>query len=338
MLETSLQVARDEFVIDETLKVCQYIGNTGNRNILSFDMELEEHIHMKYVYYLLFFTILYSSCFSSKNTEKNYEDLETNQYSFEFRNNTYYGMNDLSYFLPDTSIKSLRFYKGTFSDLSPLAQLQYLEELDITANDSMTDISTISLLLNLKRLTLSLDNIESLEPLSTLVNLKYLLLQFSDDIYFEELLPLQSLETLRISRGVDVIYISQILSLKELYIEPISNIDMLKNLVNLEKLTLIAHYDNNLDLSWIIHLQNLRELHIERYIINDLTPLLELPNLVDLNLLYTRINNIKPLLGSNSLRSIHGYIIDECDYLKRAELYELANEKGIWLSPYTSNR
>jgi hypothetical protein len=64
-------------------------------------------------------------------------------------------MNDLTYFLSDTSIKSLRLYKRTFHDLSPLTELTELEELEISSNRHITDISPIGALVNLKKLWLT---------------------------------------------------------------------------------------------------------------------------------------------------------------------------------------
>jgi hypothetical protein len=268
----------------------------------------------------------------------------TNKYTFEFYNDTYYDMNDLTYFLADTSVKSLRFYGGTFSDLSPLAELRDLEELSLEANRYITDISPIGSLVNLKKLTLlNYSEEKSIEPLSSLVNLKSLELWYNDEFY-KELLPLQQLEILKlgnsIPQGVDVNYIAQLRTLKELAIQAppypysesnIINIDRLKNLVNLEKLSI--SYLGGINFSWITSLQKLKELRLFYCTVDDVSPLLKLPNLIEVNLPYTKVRDITPLLESKSIKEIHGPIVEN-----DIGFYHLFRERGIEYYPHTSDR
>jgi hypothetical protein len=272
------------------------------------------------------------------------ENGNPNPYTFEFSRGTYYNMNDLTYFLEDTSIKSLRFYRGTFSDLSPLAELTELEELEITGNRYITNISPIDSLLNLKKLTLHNEAYGgNIEAISSLVNLRYLYL-FYKDIYYRELLPLQKLEVLRLTNNspadLDVTYIAQLHSLKELVISPsyrdtsLMNIEQLGSLVNLEKISI--HNLIETDISWITSLQELKEVFFHNTTIKDINPLLELPNLITVNLYQSVVNDITPLLESKSIKSIHDpYIEDGVDAL---ELIHLFGERGIDFFPFTSDR
>jgi len=263
-----------------------------------------------------------------------------NQYTFRYSNGVYYHMNDLTYFLTDKSIRSLNLYGGTFSDLSPLAELRDLEELSIMSNGYITNISPIDSLVNLKKLTLfNLSNMESIESLSSLVNLEYLELLFRDK-YYEEFLPLQRLKILKLTNGthqeLDVTYIAQLYSLRELDIlvqsEINPNIDRLRSLVNLERLNL----DNfgSIDISWLPSLQKLTELNLLRCTVDDVSPLLELPNLVEVNLHFSEIRDITPLLESKSIKKISGPIVLE----KNTGLYSLFRERGIEYYPHTSDR
>jgi Leucine-rich repeat (LRR) protein len=182
---------------------------------------------------------------------------------------------------------------------------------------------------------------ESIEALSSLVNLENLIL-YHNDRYYRELVPLQRLEVLNLTNAImkelDVTYIAQIPSLKELTIngggnpEGILNIEQLKNLVNLEKLSISS--SDNRDISWITHLQKLKKLEMQRCTIGDIRPLLELPNLVSVRLYQMEVKDITPLLESRSIKSIDGLIIREENY----EIPRLFRERGIQFSPYHSDR
>jgi internalin A len=317
---------------------------------------------MKYIYSLLLIVIIICPCCTrQQNTESlsahSVDDTianilengmgdnnNTNQYSFRFSNGTYWNMNDLTYFLADTSIKSLHLYRGTFSDLSPLAELTELEELEISGNNYITDISPIGSLVNLKKLTLFNEAYKvSIEALSSLVNLKYLQLAYNDR-YYRELLPLRQLEELRLLNALSVVldatYIAQLSSLKGLAYtgggdpEGIINIEQFKNLVNLEWLYICSN--NNLDLSWITYLHKLNKLDFIGCTINDISPLLELPNLVRVEFRDARIEDITPLLESTSIKRVN--IDRPINEMDSDELYRLFGERDIEFTIYLGDR
>jgi Leucine-rich repeat (LRR) protein len=277
-----------------------------------------------------------------KNTGENNNP---NQYTFRFSNDTYYDINDLTYFLADTSIKKLRLYRGTFHDLSPLAELTDLEELDITGNRYITDISPIGALVNLKKLMLFNEYYEGgIEALSSLVNLRYLDLLYKNK-YYRELLPLKNLEELYLHNispsQLDVSYIAQLRSLKVLGIsngtndvDGIMNIRQLGNLVNLERIFISGAID--LDISWIIRLQKLRKLELRVNRIDDISPLLELPNLVDVDLHETVVRDILPLSESRSIKSITGFVLENTT--GEMDILSLFWDRGIEFIPFYSDR
>jgi internalin A len=272
------------------------------------------------------------------------ENNKANQYSFKFADGTYWNMNDLTYFLTDTSIKSLDLYRGTFSDLSPLTELTVLEELSIESNDYVTDISPIGSLVNLKKLKLSNEGYRgSIEAISSLVNLRNLNLHYNDRCY-KELVPLQQLEELTLSNApmvvFDATYIAQLSSLKMFAYtgggdpEGIINIEQLRNLVNLEELYISSN--NNLDLSWITRLQKLEKLATSRCTIDNISPLLELPNLVNVDFTKTEVKDITPLLKSRSIKNI--LIAYPPNEINDDKLYRLFEERGIEFTVYYHDR
>jgi len=254
---------------------------------------------------------------------------------------TYFNVDDLSFLLDDTSIKSLNLSGGTFFDLSVLTAFKGLEELKITSNTYITDISPLSSLENLKKLELfNIDNLESIKPLSSLINLQYLRLSYSDN-YFRELVPLQCLEVLDLtalgimSEEHNITYIAQLQSLKELCLNTgvIINGEHLSKLVNLERLYFSGY---EFKLSWIISLKNIKELIINcRSPINDVSPLLELPNLTKVNFCWTKIKDIRPLLQSKSLKKVTITIFEDDTF---SDVYSLFEEKGIELQSFNSGR
>ncbi|MDR0442850.1 MAG: hypothetical protein LBH44_05540 [Treponema sp.] len=259
---------------------------------------------------------------------------------------SYEGVTDLSKFiafLGDPSVKSLKFYSGTFSDLSPLATLTGLEELEISGNRNVTNISPLSSLVNLKSLTLWSLSLESIEPLSSLVNLRYLELSDAHEhTDFRELLPLQQLETLRLYMynrpTLDVACIAQLQSLTELNITPgiersssatkvmKTNIKQLQNLINLENLA-ISGVD--LDISWITQLQKLQKISLRYCEIDDISPLAKLPNLVDVYLYESEVRDITPLLESRSIKKIEQNVDSYTVCENHNILIDMFMEQGI---------
>lgn len=317
---------------------------------------------MKYVYIFLI-TMLLCSCFSSKKnaepvsaalsvTPNEHASILSKPFDESWGRGEYTGVNDLSELIAwinDTSIKSLSLDRGNFSDLSPLTALTELEELNIESNDNITDISPLVSLANLKKLTLfGLHGLsaENMEPISALVNLRYLKLHvwYLNERYFRMLLPLQQLETLILSNGalLDVTYISQMHSLIELEITPgwenqigpdILNIELLGNLTNLERLTILGGIPN-FDISWITSLQNLEYLEMRSSAIDDIRPLLELPNLVTVNLYKTNVQDGTSLLESKSIKGIYGFYGEGIS----DEWFLRFRERGIEFIPFNSDR
>ena len=260
----------------------------------------------------------------------------------------YWEVNDLSDFLTyldDPSIQILGFYRGTFSDLSPLSDLSELKELSIDFNRNVTNISPLASLVNLKKLILFETGMKNIEPISSLVNLRHLEIRDWElkERYFREFLPLQQLEILVLLTGtlLDAAYISQLHSLKELNITPrwegdieadIVSIELLGNLSNLERLTIWAV--PNLDISWIADLQNLEYLELRGCMINDISPLLTLPHLVEVNLIASTVGDFTPLLESKSIKSITGFYGENFS----DELIVQFRERGIEFQPSISDR
>ncbi|MDR2941682.1 MAG: hypothetical protein LBV17_03725 [Treponema sp.] len=326
---------------------------------------------MKRIKYILFLLVIFSifSCAKNKSdtqpaeiqnsfsekpsdAQNNFTETDStnnkNPYSFDYfpESDTYYDINDLSYFSSEkSSVKSVHVSGGTFSDLSPLVLLPNLEELEIYINEYLYDITPLASLINLKKLMLMMcDNIESIKPISSLVNLKYLNLDFNDT-YYEELVTLQNLEFLRLSTSIngieeiDVVNVAKLLSLKELHIKAgyyphylgkIRNINLLGNLVDLEALLL---YNVAPDISWITRLKKLKKVGIRWGYMEDLKPLLELPCLEEVYLAFSEIKDISVLLESKTIKKVNGPRVQWGD-----DLIERFAKKGIEYEEFYSDR
>jgi Leucine-rich repeat (LRR) protein len=195
-----------------------------------------------------------------------------------------------------------------------------LEDVELSGNDLLTDITPLSGLTKLKRLKIDkCPNIKSLGPLSSLANVTYLALTHNNNYDYRALASLRQLETLILIKDADEIdlrHIGQLDSLKTLYIinwhnsmaGRITNINELQNLVNLETLD-ISGIDN-LDLSWASGLHNLSELTLRSCTIADISPLAQLPNLVEVDVASSGIKDIAPLAYSNSVKYLRVFAHD----------------------------
>ena len=141
-----------------------------------------------------------------------------------------------------TQLKSLEVtYTDTLSDLSPLAGLAQLRRLDLV-DTSVSDLSPLAGLTNLQYLRLLRTTVSDLSPLAGLTNLNYLGLS-----------------------GTSV-----------------SDLSPLEGLTNLNNLSL---NDNNIsDLSFLVGLTNLKRLYLDDNNISDLSLLEGLNRLIDLEL------------------------------------------------------
>jgi Leucine-rich repeat (LRR) protein len=253
------------------------------------------------------------------------DDYTSQYYSYSYNRGydvIYYDASDLVFLLADTSIKALSLSGGTYHDLSPLSLLSELEELYITSNYYITDISPIAALYNLKKLSLDINRVESIAPISELTNLTHLYLAYNGKFY-DELAPLQKLEHFSLSIAsigeYNASYIAHLHSLKSLYIGAMS----ISNIAS-----------SDLDISWITYLQMLRELTIRVNRIDDIRPLLELPNLVDVDLHRTVVRDIRPLSDSTSIKQITGFIMENAT----EDIYSLFRTRGIEFVPFWSDR
>jgi Leucine-rich repeat (LRR) protein len=253
------------------------------------------------------------------------------------RTYTFYNLENLSCLADYTSVQSLDLTLGSYTDIGPLSMFQCLEELEIFNNYNITDISPLGTLTNLKKLTfIGCPNIQSIECLSSLADLKYLRLSYTDQ-YFKELVALQQLEILDLDAGalpeLDVSFIAQLISLKELYLEAVyrdgvkTNIEELKNLVNLERLSISTTLPESVYLSWITDLKKLEFFEVVNNTLDDVSPLLKIPNLVEVSFYCSKVNDLSPLLESKTIKTIWAPL----EYPD--ELRILFGEQGIALRP-----
>jgi hypothetical protein len=219
---------------------------------------------------------------------------------------SYYSISDLSVFLEEKDMTILHIGSGTFSDLSPLAELRNLEELFINGNDYIVDLSPVASLNKLKRLFIGGIGIKNLKPLSELTNLEYLDLFVYGD----------SVEYMNLSHLINLIE----LDLTYSNINPISDFNFLSGMTKLEKFTVNIH-DNNINFKSFRNLTNLKELiiygadniislegienlhslerfYLSRLYISDLSPLIKLNNLNHLELWRCTIDDFSPLKNS----------------------------------------
>lgn len=191
---------------------------------------------------------------------------------------------------------------GDFDDISFLSNLTSLQELyfigDIFeyirsgGSSEAIDFSSLSNLLNLKKLTLVGAKVKDISALANLQNLEYLFLgDFSRCIY---------------SSVSDISPLENLVNLKSLYLTSlvqIRNTEVLSNLINLEVLNL--SYNKIEDISMVHNLVNLKELYLSDNALTDISSLNNLTRLERLDLSRNEITDISSLENLTNLKYIN---------------------------------
>ena len=192
---------------------------------------------------------------------------------FEAKNK---GIQDLTGIQFATNLNHLSIRVNQISDLSPIAQLTKLREIQIDRNPIFNSISHIRDLKNLRHITLTQANISNISALANLTNL-ISIHGWGNPI--SDLSPITNLDKLEhiylpVSHISDITPLSNLTKLKELFLHDcdISDISTLANLTKLEHLTL---YGNNIsDISPLTNLTNLKTVGIRHNNISDISPLM----------------------------------------------------------------
>ena len=235
---------------------------------------------------------------------------------------------------------------NSISDISPLAGLNQLTELDLWGN-SISDISIVAGLTNLTQLDLALNAISDISPLAGLnqlteldlwdnsisdisllaglTNLTELHLQVNSISDISPLVSLNNLTQLDLSAN-PISDISPLASLNnliklDLSFNPISDLSPLASLNNLTTLSLLSTSIS--DISAIAELTNLEELDLAFNSISDLSPLAALTQLTDLTIWHNSISDISPLAGLTNLTTLSLWSNSISDISAIAELTNL---------------
>jgi Leucine-rich repeat (LRR) protein len=161
--------------------------------------------------------------------------------------------------------------------------LQYaknLEELSLTNNEGIEDISPISHLVNLKRLYISYNRFTDIQPLESLINLESLDISMNQ---ISNIDPLRKLSSLTYLMAED---------------NNISDVSPLSQLVDL---TFLGLGGNEIaDISPLGTLTQMRSLYLRDNQIKDISPIVNMTVLGNVHLSYNRIADVSPLAHMNS--------------------------------------
>ena len=220
-------------------------------------------------------------------------EMETLQ-EFEAR---YNGINDLTGIQFATNLSKIDLRDNEISDLSPLAGLIHLTQLNFSRNRNISDLSPLKDLKNLEYLTFFETLVSDLSPVAGLINLRSI---HAWDHSISDLSPLSNLtklEYLDFCGGniSDLTPLAGLTGLKELYLanEKVSDISPLAGSTGLTRLSL---EDNDIsDISPLAGLTNLKWLDVGQNDISDVSPLAGLINLKWLGIYINEISDISPL-------------------------------------------
>jgi Leucine-rich repeat (LRR) protein len=273
--------------------------------IISFIICSRGFLKIKIIFIILIFITAITSCIPSKiKTQAN--NAQTTTITALADGKTIDNpSNDNDYKTENTDSSQVKKYEQLWidakADISFLAEMHNLEEVDIEGNSLLIDITPLSALTNLKMLTLNYTpNIQSIKPLSNLVNLEYLLLNYEKHSDYAELKNLRKLKELLIGGEsvTSLFYITNLTELERLmlYIDN-ENIDThgFGRLVNLKYLRLTGN-GQRIDLTALSNLKNLEEIYLNRFVDLDLRPLQSLPGLKMVNL-YESTVSVSGIMG-----------------------------------------
>jgi len=235
---------------------------------------------------------------------------------FEARNR---GIQDLTGLQFATNLKRLNLRNNQIFDLSPLAVLVLLHELELSSNaqiEQFSDLSPLSGLINLKSLDFDSKNVSNLSPLSRLTKLEYLHFTDTNVSDFSPLAGLINLESLGFNRTPGISDISPLAGLVNLKFigswgHAISDLSPLAGLTKLERIDFCG--GNISDLTPLAGLTGVKELYLAAEEISDISPLSGLINLTRLGLEHNDISDISALSGLTNLtwsNLAHNNILD----------------------------
>lgn len=214
-----------------------------------------------------------------------------------------------------SSLKKLEFHvQGSDIDLSPLTNLNNLEELCIISGRGEDDLDTTVLgnLKQIKRITLVECDFDT-SFLAQLTNLESVLFlkctNVKDLSAFENLKSLQDISISYVD-DTDLKYLKNLIELKEIDIAGanIRNFDGLKNLINVEELHLrecrSEFEDQIINMDVFVNMHKLTNILIEDKKIEDISPLAEVEGLEMITLVGTGVSDISPLANLKNLRDL----------------------------------
>ena len=218
---------------------------------------------------------------------------------------------------------------GGVSDLSPLAGLTGLVELDLSGNE-VSDLSPLAGLTGLKRLNLSDNEVSDLSPLPGLAGLVELDLSSNEVSDLSPLSGLAGLADLDLS-GNEVSYLSPLAGLTglrwlNLWNNEVTDLSPLAGLAALESLGL--SHNAVTDLSPLAGLTALKALGFWNNEVTDLSPLAGLTALERLGLFGNEVADLTPLAGLTALEhlGLNGNAVTDLSGLE-----DLSALEELWL-------
>lgn len=237
-----------------------------------------------------------------------------------------------------TSIKGIEYCKNltylllgleSISDLKPLENLMKIEVLDVNQNYTISDITPVYNLLNLKKLVLYDNPITDISGIGRLSKLEYLDLNFT---------PVENIDAISTLVNIEILSLGGYGGNKSV---KFTNIKPLSNLKKLKQLTLAAR-----GLTSIKSLENLTELDFLDLSYNNLTEISSVCRMKKLVRFLIRRNSVSDISGIKNLESLD-YLdaadnqikdVSELQYLPNIHLIGLGGNKIEDILPIVNNQ
>ncbi len=201
------------------------------------------------------------------------------------------------------NLQCLNLSGHNLSDITPVAQLKSLTELELDQNRILADISPLAGLTELRKLNLQLNMVSNISPLRNLTKLTFLNLMTNPITDITVLKDMTELDELWLdsSRIVSASVIAGFTKLRILWMTDcdLTDVSFLADLTELHLLHLGGNHIT--DISPLENCRQLERLYLDRNNIVDISALEKLTNLEVLDLQWNDISNIKPLVNNQGL-------------------------------------
>ncbi len=209
-------------------------------------------------------------------------------------------------------LRNVHIRSKEITDLSPLAALERLNELDLVGAEGVSDLSAIAKLATLTAVSLEGTKVTDLAPLAGLTSVEELGLQGTPATNIAPLRGMKSLRVLNLKgvKAADWKPLTDLAHVETLTVDASGwkNLNPLAGMTKLRRLEL-AHNEQVKDISTLMHMKDLESLDLTGAPLADVLPLGSLTKLETVLLGGTKVTSFRGLLASANSHALRKVVV-----------------------------